>query len=197
MSVDLGVPEGVPQTGVFTSDQGYISILDEDIIRVSRASFTLDNGVGVYREARKRTGTTYAGLIRVTGQMTRAFINAAESRLAVGGNVNENNVEFSPGPGVINATDLTALMVKNTFKVAERNVYPPRIGVSLVINEDLIGSTAILDEKGSQVGSTGKIQMFKCYNAIITNHVLSWDSRGLITSGPLNFLGSAIGWSYT
>jgi hypothetical protein len=193
MAVDLGVPEGIPQTGVFTSDQGYISILGEDIIRVSRASFTLDNGVGVYREARKRTGTTYAGLIRVTGQVTRAFINAAESRLAVGGNVNEINAEFSPGPGVISADKLATLLKKNSFKVAERNVYPPRIDVSLIINEDLIGSTSI--STGALV--VGNMQIFKAYNAIITNHVLSWDSRGLITSGPLNFLGSAIGWSYT
>lgn len=193
MSVDLSVPEGVPQTGVFTSDQGYISILDEDIIRVSRASFTLDNGVGVYREARKRTGITYAGSIRVTGQITRAFVNAAESRLAIGGKVNEDNVEFSPGPGVISATNLETLLKKNAFKTEERNVYPPRIEIALVINEDLIGSVSVSDD----TLTVGKLQMFKCYNAIVTNHVLSWDSRGLITSGPLNFLGSAIGWSYT
>ena len=68
MSVDVQVPEGIPHGGLLTSDQGIIKIGDYDIIKVSRATVRLMNNVGVYRESGKRTGTTYAGNQRVTGQ---------------------------------------------------------------------------------------------------------------------------------
>lgn len=193
MAVDLKVPEGIPQTGVFTSDQGHIKILGEDIVRVSRASFTLDNGVSVYRESRKRTGITYAGLQRVTGQITRAFVNAAESKLVIGQPVGGELFAYKPGPGVIAATQLATLLALGSFKITDRATYPPRVDISLIINEDRIG---LVGTDQATTVNPGKMQTFTCHNAIITNHVLAWDSRGLITSGPLNFLGSAFSWDY-
>lgn len=204
MSVDVSVPEGIPHSGLLTSDQGMVSISGLDIIKVSRATLRLMNNIGVYRETGKRTGTTYAGNQRVTGQITRAFLNMAEHRFGLGVEAGvtmgvAGGTPFWYGPGVLTASQIEALLGEKNktfpYNPSENtNFYPLRCDVELAINIRQLPITDTDDLEN--IGDfTPGIQVITCKNALITNMVIAYDSNGIITSGPLDFIGSAIRWS--
>ena len=201
MSVDLQVPEGIPHTGLLTSDQGVVKIGDFDLMKVSRATIRLMNNVAVYRETGKRTGTTYAGNQRITGQITRAMLNMAEHRFALGVEPGQavGGEDIFIGPGVLTPTQIEALLGDKInvypYNPSENtNFYPLRVDVELEINARQLAVTSTQDQE--TIGNTEPaIQKIKCKNAMITNMVIAYDSRGIITSGPLDFIGSAISWS--
>lgn len=200
-AVDISVPEGIPHSGLLTSDQGMLRIGEYDIIKVSRATLRIMNNIGVYRETGKRTGTTYAGNQRVTGQITRAFLNMAEHRLGLG--VEAGTVigteTFYHGPGVLTTAQIAALLTEKTksfplHNANNTNFYPLRCDVALDININQL-PIVTTEEQDTIVTTLPKIQTIVCKNALITNMVIAYDSRGIITSGPLDFIGSAIRWS--
>lgn len=203
MSVDVSVPEGVPHSGLLTSDQGMVKIGGLDLIKVSRATLRLMNNIGVYRETGKRTGTTYAGNQRVTGQITRAFLNLAEHRFGLGVEAGEDIGDPARklyyGPGVLTPDQITALLGEKNeifpYNPSENtNFYPLRCDIELEINirQLPITTTEVLDVIGELEPG---IQVITCKSALITNMVIAYDGRGVITSGPLDFIGSAIRWS--
>lgn len=201
MSVDISVPEGIPHSGLLTSDQGIVKIGDFDLMKVSRATIRLMNNVAVYRETGKRTGTTYAGNQRVTGQITRAMLNMAEHRFALGVEAGQEieGQDIFYGPGVLTPAQITAILADktNVYPVnpsVNSNFYPLRVDVELEINARQLAVTTTEDQETVADTEPG-IQKIKCKNALITNMVIAYDSRGIITSGPLDFIGSAISWS--
>lgn len=200
MSVDISVPEGIPHSGLLTSDQGKVSISGYEVMKVSRATLRLMNNIGVYRETGKRTGSTYAGNQRVTGQITRAFVNMAEHRLGLGieaGTIIGNQTIFY-GPGVLTSEQIAAIIGSNhPFPInasLDTNFYPLRCDLEFEINARQLPITTTEDENTIVTEEPG-IQIIICKNALITNMVIAYDSRGIITSGPLDFIGSAIKWS--
>lgn len=211
MAVDISVPEGIPHSGLLTSDQGIVKIGDFDLMKVSRATIRLMNNVAVYRETGKRTGTTYAGNQRVTGQITRAMLNMAEHRFALGVEAGQtiggqtifgqtiDAQDIFYGPGVLTPTQILAIISDktNAYPVnpsVNSNFYPLRVDVELEINARQLAVTTTENQKTVADTEPG-IQKIKCKNALITNMVIAYDSRGIITSGPLDFIGSAISWS--
>lgn len=204
VGVDISVPEGIPHSGLLTSDQGKVSISGFEIIKVSRATIRLMNNIGVYRETGRRTGTTYAGNQRVTGQITRAFLNMAEHRFGLGveagvtlGVGGATPIRY--GPGVLTSSQIDALLSEKDgvfpYNPSENtNFYPLRCDLEFNINARQLPITNTEDEDEIATFVPG-IQIIICKNALITNMVIAYDSRGIITSGPLDFIGSAIRWS--
>ena len=188
MSIDLNVTEGLPHTGIFTSDQGIISLNGQDIIRINRGSFTLNNSVAVYRENSKRTGITYAGIQRITGNISRAFINGAMLKLALGKVPSGTYVVDD----IISDTELLSLLQDAGFLFGDNN-YPPRVNISMDINHDQFPARNLSESETID----GYIHTFTAFNCIITDYILSWNNNGLVTSGPLNFIGSAFEWRLT
>jgi len=158
-TVDLAVPEGIPHTGVLTSDQGMITIGGLDLIKVSRGNVRLNNNVGLYREAGKRTGTTFAGVIRVTGQITQALLNWSTVRLLIGAEPGTHAIisdeagvkPESPvfhGPGIITRDQIEAVMsmdmTTRSFPInpsGNLNFYPWRVDIALELNINKLAST--------------------------------------------------------
>lgn len=200
MSVDVKVPEGIPHSGLLTSDQGMVKISGYDVIKVSRATLRLMNNIGVYRETGRRIGSTYAGNQRVTGQITRAFLNLAEHRFGLGveAGTEIGDETFYYGPGVLTPGQIEALIgdKDKTFPynpTENSNFYPLRCDLEFEINIRQLPVVGTDDQ--DNIGDTEPgIQVIVCKNALITNMVIAYDSRGIITSGPLDFIGSAIKW---
>ncbi len=197
--VDLTVREGIPQTGVYTSDQGAVYATDSNLalLRIERAWLRVNNGVAVYRETGLRHGTTYAGTPRVVGQITRAFINMAELRLALG--LEPGSIEDVPiGPGVLTGSQLAAFMGQNKpfpYHAANRNWYPPRVDIGVAVNaEEELSVIDASAEMQTNVLSSGIAQTLFAKGCIINTYALVFDARGLITSGPMDFLGSSARW---
>jgi len=205
--VDLRVPEGIPETELYTSDQGKVSIVDPgtgesfEIIKVANATVRLMNSIGVYRETGRRTGTTYAGYQRVTGEITRAFLNFAEARAVLG-----SDVKSVSSAGVALFNNLKALlevdMLKTSFPVRVspgNNFYPPSVEIEFLINKDSLNAYPVnADGQGylsSELGP-GSEQTLIVKRAKFNNYVIAWDTRGTITSGPLTFMASAFSWGW-
>lgn len=200
--VDLKVKEGIPQTGVYTSDQGAVYLTDSNLqlMRIERAWARVDNGVGVYRESGKRSGITYAGTPRVVGQINRAFVNMSELKMSLG--VEGSDSEVPIGPGVLTGPQLEKLVERGKtagdkfpWHTTGKNWYPIRCDIGIVINatEEL----SIVDANDSETPSTlsaGYGQSLFAKNCIINNYSIVYDARGLITSGPMDFLGSSAEW---
>lgn len=216
VAVDLEVPEGIPHTGVLTSDQGMVTIGGLDLIKVTRGNIRLNNNVGLYREAGKRTGTTFAGVIRVTGQITQALLNWATVRLMIGAEPGTHAIiadetidkPESPvfhGPGIITRDQIQAIMgidmAVRSFPInpsANLNFYPWRVDIALELNINKLASIpATAPETEDTPSQESGIQMLICKSAMLSNHVIAFDANGIITSGPLNFIGSASRWSRT
>lgn len=193
--VDLKVKEGIPHTGLYTSDQGAVLITNSDLqmFRVERGWIRVNNGVDVYRESGFRHGITYAGTPRVVGQITRAFVNMGELKLALG---YAPTVDLPAGPGVLTGEQMAAFL-KQPAKTypdhgATKNWYPPHVDIQLQVNTDELPATPTTDPSAAVVA--GSIQTVIAKNCIINNIALVFDSRGLITSGPIDFLGSSAQW---
>ena len=190
----MKVREGIPHTGLYTSDQGAILITNSNLqmARVERGWIRVNNGVDVYRESSQRHGTTYAGIQRITGQITRAFVNMGELKMVLG---RGPTVENPVGPGVISGADLATFLAGNEKKYpnheATKNWYPIRADMALQVNTDELPITATSGVAGV---SSGNAQTIIAKNCIINTYALVFDSRGLITSGPIDFLGSAAQW---
>jgi len=195
-SVDLEVNEGIPHTGLYTSDQGSIMLTNSnlELARIERSWIRVNNGVSVYREAGFRHGTTYAGTQRVTGQISRAFVNMGELKMVLG---REPTTDEPVGPGVITGADLEEF-VKNATRsfphhAVRKNWYPIRVDLALLVNADELPIVGTSSPETPTV-SEGKSQTIIAKNCLINNYALVFDSRGLITSGPMDFLGSAAEW---
>jgi len=195
MAVDLEVREGIPHTGLYTCDQGAIMLTNSnlELARIERAWIRVNNGVSVYRETGRRWGITYAGTQRITGQISRAFVNMAELKMVLG---REPTDTYPVGPGVISGSDLeTYLKQSVTFPIHSetKNWYPIKVDLALQVNADEL---PIVDTSTPETPtvSVGRSQTLIAKNCIISNYALVFDSRGLITSGPMDFLGSAAEW---
>ena len=198
--IDLSVPEGIPHTLVLTSDQGKVKIGDYDLLKVSRATIRMLNGVRVYRETGKRTGTTYAGNQQVTGQVTKAMLNAAEHRIALGVESNQliGGERFFNGPGVLTPAKIEALMSYKEksfpYNPSENtNFYPLRVNLEFEINSNKLANLSTTDQE-TIANDEGLIHRIVVKRALITSTIITYDSRGIITSGPIDFRGSAIEW---
>lgn len=195
MSVDIEVKEGIPHTGLYTSDQGAVLITNSDLqmARVERGWIRVNNGVDVYRETSRRWGTTYAGTPRVVGQITRAFVNMGELKMALG----REPSDIEPvGPGVISGADLAVFLnepgVNYPKHSPRKNWYPLRADIQLQVNSDESLVTRTTNPDSNPVA--GKAQTIMAKNCIINTYALVFDARGLITSGPIDFLGSSSEW---
>ena len=195
-AVDLQVNEGVPHTGLYTSDQGAILLTDDnlELARIERGWIRVNNGVDVYREAGYRHGTTYAGTPRVVGQITRAFVNMAELKMILG----REPTDATPvGPGVLTGTELLEFINQPSLSypihAVGKNWYPIKVDIAMMVNADELPVIGTSNPDSPNI-STGKSQTIIAKNCIINNYALVFDSRGLITSGPMDFLGSAAQW---
>ena len=196
-AVDLSVKEGIPHTGLYTSDQGAVSIGpmgEYELARIERAWLRVNNGVAVYRETGRRWGITYAGTPRVTGQITRAFLNMGLLKLILGV---KPDTDTPIGPGVITADILTTILGDslNSYPRDQDvgNFYPFRVNVALDVNKDSLPVTPATEEATTILD--GGLQTLLAKNCILGTFALMFDSRGLVTSGPISFLGSAAQWS--
>jgi hypothetical protein len=93
---------------------------------------------------------------------------------------------------IIDDTELLSLLQDAGFTYGDNN-YPPRVNISMDVNHDQFPARN-LEESGT---IDGYIHTFTVFNCIITDYILSWNNNGLVTSGPLNFIGSAFEWRLT
>lgn len=199
MSVGLNLPEGLPRTGVYTSDQGSVSIAGSDgeayeLMKVSRATIHYTNSIGLYLEANKRCGTTFRGIPRVTGTISRALINFNDLRLILGADPTTGVVDYYSGVAV------KEKQLDDLFKLPSAGIltggggdatrYPLVVDVSLDIN------TKKIPQSGFPIVDA-KLHTITAKRCIMSSYGISYDADGLITSGPMSFLGSYAEWRYT
>lgn len=213
IDVDLKDPDGIPVTGVITSDGGGVFIGGLEVIKVTEASIRLDNNIGQYRPVGTKIACNYAGNIRVTGQIIRAHLNMAELRLVMGSKPGAalKTVGLLTGAGVMSSTQLQELLEETLVMphggigedAAEDHFYPLRADVSLIVNRQQIKKVETNIEVTEDDGSTSETVSTNYYSKLLTvnaknclfgNTIISFDNTGYITSGPLSFLGGHIEW---
>lgn len=178
------LPDLAPNPGVFISSNGKIIIRDSsltspveyDVIKVARAIIRMNNNISTYFEASLQTGTTYAGLVDCNGSITRAYMNMAETRLVMG---SQNEVDQSVSDLL---EDVEAHSGAREAGVLDFNRYSPQdIQVRLVVGEQLVNGVVVSLAKAMEVTAS---------NVLFSNSQISFDSRDLIRSGPLDYLAS-------
>lgn len=204
--VDLRVGEGVPHTGLYTSDQGSVKIGDLILIKIREATIRAGNNVGTQLEAGKRTGTTYAGNIAVTGSITRAYLNLGEARLASGYSVRGGVNRLYEEGGVIGVGELIKILQYNTGGGADTSFplgdnigsfYTPFVDVELEVNKGFVPRQPATedDPDNAQFHLDGiysqRVIAKKC---LFNNYGIAYADQGIITSGPLTFTASYSIW---
>ena len=195
------VPEGIPETGVYTSDQGKVMFNGLELLKISEASVQVMNNVAVYRETGLRTGTTYAGNLLVRGNVSRAFINFGEARIAAGFSIKEGTSVIDPDgatPNVLTLTTetLTKLLAVNMgvtgqsfpYGDKKRNFYPAKFELQLDVNR---GQMPASGEFGQ-----GRVQTLIVTGCMFEAYSIAINSRGHVISGPMPFIGEKVSWSY-
>ena len=187
---DAGTHEGYPTTGLYQSFNGMVYLGGLPIIRVERATFTISQGVAAFYEVGQRHPTIYSADFDVRGNISRAYINGAEWRLALGyapgesdfdpgkiydGNTNELPVDF---------TTADKFPVNTTVK----NFYPVKTVLELEVNY----KDGIPVNEGSSVVQVAKV------DGVMINTASLRIGRGgeLIRSGPIDWIGETIEFTY-
>ncbi len=185
--LDTSTVMGLPTTGVYHSFNGKIYFGGLPIIRVSRANFNVSNNPDLYPEVGRREATTYVREFDVRGAFTRAYVNGAEWRLALG---RKPSSVFNPGlvyevDGENELADLLQDIHDNSFDNV--NTYPIKTKVKCDINLiDGIPSTT--------VGGYGLVGIID--GVMIDAATLTVGRAGdLITSGPINWVGETVDFS--
>lgn len=174
-------PSYAPPQGVFISANGRIVIVngttEYEVVRVSQALIRVGNNISQYFEAGAQTGLVYAGLHDASGSISRAFINLAEWRLVAGA---ENSVHTSL-PTILGIDEGHGGNRQRSGSY-DFSRYPiNNVKVHLEINDKVIdGDLVKLD----------KTMFIICHNVAFNNTQVAFNSRDLITSGPLDFIGS-------
>ena len=184
---DAATRMGLPTTGVYHSFNGKIYFGGLPIIRVSRANFTISNNPDLYPEVGRREATPYVREFDVRGSFTRAYVNGAEWRLALG---RKPSAIFDPGKeykigGDNELKDLLADVHDNSFTTV--NTYPIKTELRCEINM----IDGILQERGSGYGLIGII------NGVMIDAATLTIGRGgdTIISGPINWIGEQVDFS--
>ena len=214
LEVDLNDPDGIPVTGIITSDGGGVFIGGLEVIKVTEATIRLDNNIGQYRPVGTKIACNYAGNIRVTGQITRAQLNLAELRLVMGSQPGAalKTVGLLAGAGAMSATQLAELLTETSVlphagigeDAAEDHFYPLRADVSLIVNRQQIKKVVtdvdVEEEDGTITPSTrteyfARLLTLNAKNCLFGNTIIAFDNTGYITSGPLSFMGGHMEWN--
>ena len=169
-SVDLGVPEGIPITGVITSDNGSISIGDYEIMKVQRGNMRFDNGVRLFRPAGTRIGTTYCSNQRVTGQITGALLNFGVMRWLMGAKPGYKlgDETFYPGPGVLTPKHVIKMLEALQMPIDHSldHFYPFKVNVELMVNKEQFATINIEKADENEI-ITGSLYCPKCAHSYL------------------------------
>ena len=190
--------EGVPNTGVFQSFNGKIYVAGYPIIRISRATFTVSNMVDVYYEVGRRQGIPYPREFDVRGSFTRAYVNGAEWKLAIGLKPKQIG-DFDPGKTYGPATDeigaqldpIDSLLAQfngydNTLE--DMNTYPIKTEISMDVNS--VDGVPMND--GTQNLDGHKIIADISGVIIDTAAIVMGGPSDIIISGPIDWIGETI-----
>jgi len=184
-SLDAATVMGIPSTGVYHSFNGKIYFGGLPIIRVSRANFTISNNPDLYPEVGRREATPYVKEFDVRGSFTRAYVNGAEWRLALGRKPSE---EFDPGKvyakGIGNElADLLKDSHENSF--SRVNTYPIKTIMKCEIN---MIDGVMQDNNANGYALIGSI------NGVMIDAATLTIGRGgdVITSGPIDWIGETV-----
>ena len=191
--------EGIPNTQVFQSFNGKIYVGGYPIIRISRATFTISNMVDIYYEVGKREGIPYAREFDVRGSFTRAYVNGAEWKLAIGLEPKRTGTKpFDPGkeygPDIDKFSDsITAIadlldeLDGWDNSLTTKNTYPIKTNISMDVNS----VDEIRMNDGSQNMSPYKI-VADFFGVMIDAATIVLGGPGdIIISGPINWIGES------
>lgn len=191
--------EGIPNTQVFQSFNGKIYVGGYPIIRISRATFTIANMVDIYYEVGKREGIPYAREFDVRGSFTRAYVNGAEWKLAIGLQPKRTGTKlFDPGKEYGPATDefgysITAIdELLNELdgwdnSLVTRNTYPIKTNISMDVNS--VDNIPMND--GSKNMNPHKIVADFFGVMIDAATIVLGGPADIIISGPINWIGES------
>lgn len=194
---DQEVYEGIPTTQMYQSFNGQIYMGGYPIIRVSRGTFTTSQGIRTYYEVSKRHGLPYHGTFTVRGSISRAYINGAEWRLAIG---KEPGADFDPGK-VYNEGELVTLFGEDDTWYqggGVKNVYPIKTVMRYEVNNrDMLPFTRSVSEiegvVDDPITSDGLMHIATIRGAIIDSSQIRIGQAGdLITSGPIDWIGETV-----
>ena len=198
MSVlDSNTLMGYPTTGVYHSYNGKILLAGYDIIRVERANFTIRNTVDVYPEVGRREGTPYVKEFDVRGTITRAYVNGAEWRLAIGMNPSD---AFNPGTeyflgggddqvsGTKEISDLISGVNTYSNRNVGRNTYPIKTRARFEVNS----KDGVPIQLGSTVGNPKALYVDVLGVMIDTANITIGQAGDPIMSGPTNWVGEKV-----
>lgn len=201
---EFDVPEGIPVTGVLTSDNGTMYFAGKKLIKITRGSIRLDNGIRLFRPSGTRIGSTYCTQQRVTGQITGALLHFGLIRFLMGarpGHVSSNsNLTYHLEPGILGADLVNSLLEKESvFPLGgvEDHFYPFKMDIEMVINEQRHAAMTeqYRDEKPVDAEYWAD-QSIIAKNCIINTYPIVYNNNGHIISGPINFIGSAVQWKH-
>ena len=185
MSLDVLTKMGVPTTSVFHSFNGKVQLAGFDIIRIERANFTISNMADIYPEVGRREGTPYVKEFDVRGTFSRAYINGAEWRLAIGMQPGEEG--FDPGKEYAGEDPFAILFPteKTSFsnKKVTKNVYPIKHTVRLEVNS--------IDDVPQDNGE-GALYALITGVLINTSTIVLGQGGDLIMTGPVNWIGEKV-----
>ena len=190
--------EGVPNTGVFQSFNGKIYVAGYPIIRISRATFTVSNMVDIYYEVGKREGIVYPREFDVRGSFTRAYVNGAEWKLAIGlkpkqiGDFDPGKV-YGPAADEFGAQldrieDLLAQFSGYDNTLEDKNTYPIKTEITTDVNsvdnvpmndgtQNLDGHKIVADISGVMIDAAA---------------IVMGGPSDIIISGPIDWIGATI-----
>lgn len=192
MSLDALTKMGIPTTSVFHSFNGKVQLAGFDVIRIERANFTISNMADIYPEVGRREGTPYVKEFDVRGTFSRAYVNGAEWRLAIGMKSGEEG--FDPGKIYENPTDggnpfeILFPVTKKSFsnKRTTKNVYPIKHTVRLEVNS--------IDDVPQAYGA-GALYALITGVLINTSTIVLGQGGDLIMTGPVNWIGEEVEFS--
>lgn len=187
--------EGIPNTQVFQSFNGKIYVAGYPIIRISRATFTISNMVDIYYEVGKREGIVYPREFDVRGSWTRAYVNGAEWKLAIGlkprqiGNFDPGKT-YGPdvdefGTQLDSLESLLGALDGYDNSLEDFNTYPIKTNVSMDVNS--VDSVPMND--GTQNLDGHKI-VAEFFGVMIDAATIVLGGPGdIIISGPIDWVG--------
>ena len=189
--------EGIPNTQVFQSFNGKIYVGGYPIIRISRATFTISNMVDIYYEVGRREGTPYPREFDVRGSFTRAYVNGAEWKLAIGLKPKQIG-DFDPGKtygpdvdefgGSLDTLEsLLGELDKYDNSLNGFNTYPIKTNISMDVNS--VDNIPMNDGKQNMDGHKIVADFF---GVMIDAATLVLGGPGdIIISGPIDWIGES------
>lgn len=192
--------EGVPTTQVFQSFNGKIYVGGYPIIRISRATFTISNMVDIYYEVGEREGLVYPREFDVRGSFTRAYVNGAEWKLAIGLSplitATTTKPVFDPGKIYID-DDLAALLdsldaYDNSLETY--NTYPIKTNISMDVNSvDNVPTTVTIPTEETPSSPIPYKVVADFFGVMIDAATIVVGGPGdIIISGPIDWVGESV-----